>query len=80
MDTNMLRRRSAGHAHHFVPRPAFVPLDAVETAMHAGSSADIRDNVVTNVPSVATNVAPADRDVETPDNDIVIEPPGQAQT
>ena len=79
-DTNMLRRGGLR-----VMRPMLCPYQKpcqklfrlmVQTAMRAGSSADIRDNVVTNVPSVATNVPPADQDREAPGNVIVIEPPG----
>ena len=82
----MLRRGIADNASHVEPLPEFVPFvdnahnatgaEATSVAATAGSSADIRDTVVTNVPLVGTNVPPADHNWEAPDNDIVIEPPG----
>ena len=59
----------AGNAPHVVPLPSFASFDPVETAMRAGSSADIRDTVANDVPSIGVDVPPAD-------NDIAIEPPG----
>ena len=46
-----------------------MPFDPVETAMRAGSSADIRDMVANDVPSIAADAPPED-------NDAVTEPPG----
>ena len=48
----------AGNAPHVVPNQKLCHF--AETPMRAGSSADIRDHVVTNVPSAATNVPPSD--------------------
>ena len=55
----------AGNASHIVPLPEFVPFDPIETALRAGSSADI------DAPSPAP---PAEQRIP-PDNGIVIEAP-----
>ena len=59
----------AGNAPHVVPLSEFVPFDPVETAMRADSSADLRDTVANDVPSIAVDAPPED-------NDAVIESPG----
>ena len=59
----------ASSAPHVVPLPGFVPFDPIETAMRAGFSADIRDKVAYDVPSIAADAPPEY-------NDAVIETPG----
>ena len=75
-DQHASQGRTAGNAPHVVLLAESAPFDAAEAATRAGSSADIRDTVANDVPSIAKYVPPAGHDREAPDNDIVIEPPG----